>query len=74
VVTAHQPGLPSEGASTRPTPALPRAPHRVVVVDEPRRARTLAKIAGLIAITALSVPLCAAIVVGGTFVAIMTWR
>jgi len=45
-----------------------------VAVDEPRRVRTLAKIVGLIAITAVSVPLCAALVAGGTFFAIMTLR
>jgi hypothetical protein len=43
-----------------------------VVVEEPRRTRTLAKIAVLIAVTAVSVPLCAAIVVGGTVLAFMT--
>jgi hypothetical protein len=71
---AHPPGLPSAATPRRQTTGLPLVAHKVVVVDEPRRARTLAKIAGLIAVTAVSVPLCAAIVVGGTILAFVTLR
>jgi len=74
VVMARPPGMPTEDASPPLTPRRALVPHRVMVVDAPRRARTVAKIAGLVAITALSVPLCAAIVVGGTVLAIMTLR
>jgi hypothetical protein len=72
VVMVPPPGLPSAHTSRRPTAGLPLVAHPVVVVEEPRRTRTLAKIAVLIAVTAVSVPLCAAIVVGGAVLAFMT--
>ncbi len=76
MVFAREPAVTAEGVSTRPrpTPTPADGSHQFVRVDEPRRAGTLAKIAGLIVISALSVPLCAAILAGGAALAIMTLR
>jgi hypothetical protein len=73
---AHQPAMTTEAVSTRPPP-LPnptRSAHELKLVEEPPRALTLAKIVGLVGITAVSVALCAAIVAGGALFAILTFR
>ena len=57
---AHQPAMTADAVSTRPAaPALdPRArPHELVLVEEPPRAWTVAKIVGLVAVTAVSTAL-----------------
>jgi len=76
VVIAHQPAVTAPTDSTRPgpTPSPVRRPHGLVPVEESPRGWTLAKIAALIAITALSVMLCAAVVVGGALLTIMSFR
>ena len=48
----------------RPRPPIVRSPHELVPVDSPPRARTLAKIIGLVAIAALGTAFVVAIVVG----------
>ena len=67
---AHQTAMTAEAISTRPPP-MPRparSAHALVLVEEPPRVWTVAKIGGLVAITAVSVALCAAIVAGGSAV------
>jgi hypothetical protein len=74
VVIARQPAMTTEGVSTRPPPPrLATSPHELVFVEEPTRAWTLVKITGLIAITAVSVALCAAILAGGALFAILNF-
>jgi hypothetical protein len=85
VAIAYQPAMTAEPVTTRPIsmqpeptrvhsvqPARPTSPHTLVLVEEPLRAWTVAKIAGLVAITALSAALAAAIVVGGALFAVLT--
>ena len=69
---AHQSAMTAEAVSTRPPRRPdPRARPRAQLVEEPPRIWTLAKIGGLIAITAVSVALCAAILAGGALFAIL---
>ena len=71
---AHQPAMTTEAVPTRPpAPAgFARSGHELVLVDEPVRAWTLAKIVGLVAITAISAAVAVAIVAGGALFAILT--
>jgi len=48
----------------RPRPPIVRSPHQLVPVDRPSPARTLAKIAGLVAVAALGTAFAVAIVAG----------
>src|SRR4029079_2863260 len=59
---AYQPATSADAHSARPQ--LARAPHELVLTEEPSRARTFAKIVGLLAITALCAALATAIVAG----------
>ena len=80
---AHQPAMTTESVRARPAPANPpspdrsaqprgsRAAHGFVLVDEPNRAWTLVKIAGLVALTALSAALATAIIAGGVLFAVL---
>jgi hypothetical protein len=73
VAIAHQSAMTAEAVSTRPQP-MPRpahSAHALTLVEEPSRVWTVAKIGGLIAITAVSVALCAAILAGGALFAIL---
>ena len=70
---AHQSAMTAEAVSTRPpsTPRPAHSAHALALVEEPSRTWTIAKIGGLVAITAVSVALCAAIVVGGALFALL---
>jgi len=61
--------MTAEAVRTRPS-----SPHSFAVIEEPARSWTLAKIAGLVAITALSAALTAAIVIGAALFAVLTIR
>jgi len=87
VAIAHQPAMTAEPVATRPVPVSPdgtvvpsqrpagsRSVHGLVPVEEPSRAWTVAKIAGLVALTALSAALATAIVVGGALFAVLNLR
>ncbi len=76
MVIAHQPAVTVQTDPTRlaPTPEPVRRPHGRVPVEELARGWTLAKLAALIAITALSVTLCAAVMAGGALLTIMSFR
>ena len=63
--------MPSEPDRTRPR--LARSPHELVLVEHPPRALTIAKIAGLVAITTLGVALATAILAGGVLFAILSF-
>ena len=52
-------------------PPATRPPHRVVLVERPARAWTLAKLAGLVTVATLGVALTAAVVVGAAALAIL---
>jgi hypothetical protein len=77
--------MTAEAVRTRPIPAQPEpagadvaqplpasSPHSLVLIEEPVLAWTVAKIAGLVAITALSAALTAAIVIGAALFAVLT--
>lgn len=55
-------------------PPAARPPHRVVQVEEPPRALTLAKIVGLVALTTAGVALTIAVVAGAAVFAILNIR
>jgi hypothetical protein len=59
---AYQPATADTAPSARPP--LPRSPHELVLIEEAPRALTLAKIAGLLAITTFGAALSTAIVAG----------
>ena len=84
---AHQPATTAGPVSTRPPVATPdatraggtqpapvRSAHALVLVEEPVRAWTVVKIAALLAITALSAAMVAAIVFGAALFAASTIR
>jgi hypothetical protein len=73
VAIAHQSAMTAEAVSTRPppTPRPAHSVHALTLVEDPPRIWTVAKIGGLIAITAVSVALCAAILAGGALFAIL---
>jgi hypothetical protein len=80
VAIAHQPATtadpfsarprPEQPASTRPAPV--HSAHRVMLVEEPPRVWTFAKIVGLVAVTAATTALVAAVVAGSLLFAMMT--
>ena len=77
---AHQPAMTADPLQARPRSAQPgstrpapvHSPHEVVLVEEPPRAWTLAKIAGLVAVTAATTALVAAVIAGGMLFTMMT--
>ncbi|MGO9872449.1 MAG: hypothetical protein ACLPVY_01510 [Acidimicrobiia bacterium] len=76
MVIAHQPAGTAQTDATRlgQAPSQARRPHGLVPVEDRPRWWTLTKIAALIAITAFSVTLCAAVVGGGALLTIMSFR
>jgi hypothetical protein len=86
VAIAHQPATTAQPVSTRPAVTTPeaanarrarpggRSPHELVLVEEPLRTWTLFKIAALLAITALTAAMAAAILFGGALFAASTIR
>lgn len=87
MVIAHQPATTAGPVSTRPAattpdatraggtpPASVRSPHELVLVEEPLRAWTVVKIAALLAITALTAAMAAAMLFGGALFAASTIR
>ena len=68
---AHQSATPVPPKRARL--GLTRAPHGLVTVDEPALAWTIAKIAGLLFLTAITVALVSAIVAGTAFFAILNF-
>ena len=55
-------------------PPVARPPHRVVQIERPKHALTLAKIAGLVALTSLGVVLTVTVVAGVALFAILSIR
>ena len=55
----------------RTRPPSTRPPHRVVLVEGPSRAWTLAKLAGLLTVTTLGVALTTAVIVGAAVFAVL---
>ena len=87
MVIAHQPATIAEPVSTRPPVTTPdatparaaqpppvRSAHELVFVEEPFRTWTIFKIAALLAITALTAAMAAAIVFCGALFAASTIR
>ena len=73
---AYQPAMTAEPVRTRPLSTHPEpgragSPHSLVLVEEPARAWTIAKIGGLVAITAFSAALATAIILGGALFAVL---
>lgn len=68
---AQQPAMTE--APVRRGPRLVNSPHELVSVEPSKPALTLAKIAGLVAITAIGVTLLLAIVVGGALFALLNF-
>jgi hypothetical protein len=68
---AYQPATTTEAGSARPSPAL--SAHGLVLIEEPPRVYTVAKIAGLLAITALGTAVLTAIVAGTALFALLNF-
>ena len=66
---AYQPATSDDAHPTRAQFA--RSPHELVLTEAPTRAYTFAKIAGLLAITALGAALATAIVAGTALFALL---
>lgn len=69
---AHQSAMTEERVRARPSPVS--SPHQLVLVEQESPARTLAKIACLVAIAALGMTLAIAIVAGGALFALLSFR
>ena len=59
---AYQPATTADPFPARPRPA--RSPHELVLVEDAPRAVTMAKVAGLLAVTAFGAAIVTAIVAG----------
>ena len=68
---AYQPATTTGRLRRGPRPS--RSPHELVLVEEPSRAVTFAKIAGLLAVTAFCAALATAIVAGTAFFALLNF-
>lgn len=66
---AHQ--TATTAPAVRRAPVTFEAPHELVLVEHTNRARTLAKIAGIVALAAFGTALILAIVVGGALFALL---
>ena len=66
---AYQPATTTAPGSARPRPA--RSPHALVLIEEPQRAWTFAKLAGLLAITAMAAAIVTAVVAGSALFALL---
>jgi hypothetical protein len=73
MATAHQSAM-AEPVLRRGAPADDLIPHELVAVEHVNPALTLAKIAGLLAISALGTTLVIAIVAGGALFALLNFR
>jgi hypothetical protein len=71
VTIAQQPAMTE--TPVRRGPLLVNSPHELVAVEPSKPAWTLAKLAGLVAITAIGVTLLLAIVVGGVLFALLNF-
>ena len=67
---AQQPAMTTEAITTRPQ--FPRSPHELVATDATPRAWTVAKILGLVALTAIGAALATAIVAGVALFALLS--
>ncbi len=66
---AYQPATAAPANSTRPRPAC--SPHELVLVEDPPRAFTFAKIAGLLALTVFGAAVATAIVASTALFALL---
>jgi len=71
VTIAQQPAMTE--TALRRGPRLVSSPHELVPVETPKPAWTLAKIAGLLAISAFGITLLLAVVVGGALFALLSF-